>query len=240
MSDFCKHPRMNDANMCCWCGSVMKQEQSRDQRSRHRGDCVKVIVYINPCVHNLHCNSVCWRTWTILQLVLLLYRCWTPSGGISKFRLCLSKNFTKKYADSHRQIQLQCCFPLQLQEVHYTMKILYVTTNSSTLIARRLWRAPARLGVQVWEDFQVRSILNLTREDARSMNRLLSKQLCRPRVADSPNNKLNVAHETLSPSSSSASLSSTSTPKPIMFYIYCCYDAKNMTKISISESQIKQ
>jgi hypothetical protein len=47
---FQKHPRLNDATMCCWCGRKML-DYSRDQRSRHRNDCLKVVLCI--CVYFL-------------------------------------------------------------------------------------------------------------------------------------------------------------------------------------------
>jgi hypothetical protein len=43
ISCFQKHPRLNDATKCCWCGRTMLN-YSRDQRSRHRNDCLKVIL----------------------------------------------------------------------------------------------------------------------------------------------------------------------------------------------------
>jgi hypothetical protein len=42
ISCFQKHPRLNDASQCCWCGRAMP-DYSRDQRSRHRNDCLKVL-----------------------------------------------------------------------------------------------------------------------------------------------------------------------------------------------------
>jgi hypothetical protein len=42
---FQKHPRLNDATMCCWCGRKM-DDFSRDQRSRHRNECLKVLLCI--------------------------------------------------------------------------------------------------------------------------------------------------------------------------------------------------
>ena len=43
-SCFVKHPRLNDASKCCWCGLIMGG-LSRDQRSKHRNDCIKVGVH---------------------------------------------------------------------------------------------------------------------------------------------------------------------------------------------------
>ena len=40
-SCFVKHPRLNDATKCYWCGLIMGG-LSRDQRSKHRNDCIKV------------------------------------------------------------------------------------------------------------------------------------------------------------------------------------------------------
>jgi hypothetical protein len=44
MRRFPKHPRMKDLSSCCWCGVRFGSELSRDQRTKHRNDCVKVIM----------------------------------------------------------------------------------------------------------------------------------------------------------------------------------------------------
>lgn len=41
MRRFPKHPRMRDLSECCWCGIRFLSEMSRDQRTKHRNDCIQ-------------------------------------------------------------------------------------------------------------------------------------------------------------------------------------------------------
>jgi hypothetical protein len=71
MCSFQKHPRVTDADVCCWCDVQFQTEQSDDSRSRHRHACREKATL---CLQDVNtCQSMSNR----------LQKCWTVNMDVS-------------------------------------------------------------------------------------------------------------------------------------------------------------